>query len=173
MTQEEFNKYTWNKKWPVELLQSPELMSRRKRSHSLKIISLDQENLVAEFQSSSKGKTYKTTLVSCTCKDFAMAHGERPCKHILRLAEELNLFSNENFNSAEDDYTVDNRKYFSPQIDITLGRIIEAIAERENISAVEQTHLFLDEAVSEYLGKNNLTFSIDDFNNCELKQKSS
>ena len=53
MTQEEFNQYTWNKKWPVELLQLPELMSRRKRSHDVNIFSINQERAFGVFLSDS------------------------------------------------------------------------------------------------------------------------
>ena len=98
----------WEMKWPSEILNAPELASCRKRSHSLKILSLDKINAVAEFQaSSSKARTYQTTLGRCTCKDFALGRGEYPCKHILRLAEELKLFKNEHFLSGEKDYTLD------------------------------------------------------------------
>ncbi|MBQ7630757.1 MAG: SWIM zinc finger family protein [Selenomonadaceae bacterium] len=97
----------WEMKWPHEILNAPELATRRKRSHNVKLISIDKINATAEFQSSSKGKTYETTLGHCTCKDFALGHGEHPCKHILRLAEELGLFENEKFLSGERDYTID------------------------------------------------------------------
>jgi len=97
----------WEMKWPSEILNAPELASRRKRSHSLKMLLLDKENTTAEFQSSRNGKIYQTTLGRCTCKDFALGRGEYPCKHILRLAEELGVFKNEYFISGERDYTLD------------------------------------------------------------------
>ncbi len=41
----------------------------------------------------SEGQVYDTTLDSCTCTDFAMNLGQqRPCKHIIRLAMELDLY---------------------------------------------------------------------------------
>ena len=98
MTQEEFNKYTWNKKWPLELLQSPELMSRRKRFHDVNILSINQERAFGVFFSDrDQEQTYTATLTSCTCKDFALGHGKYLCKHIFRLAEEMKLFQTEDF----------------------------------------------------------------------------
>ena len=162
----------WEMKWPSEILNAPGLASRRKRSHNLKILSLDKINAVAEFQASlSKARTYQTTLGHCTCNDFALAHGEWPCKHIFRLAEELRLLKNEKFEIEENDYTVDDRKYFSPKLNIELGRLLEAIAERENVTSSEQVHLFLEEAVCDYLENNNLLFMETENNKYELIKK--
>ncbi|MBQ7732482.1 MAG: SWIM zinc finger family protein [Synergistaceae bacterium] len=101
----------WRAKWPEHILNSPELEKRRKRSHKLKITELDRDKPEAVFQSVNrddriKGHTYTTTLTSCTCQDYAIGHGARPCKHILRLAEELGLFENEHFALNESDYTL-------------------------------------------------------------------
>ena len=146
----------WEMKWPSEILNAPELASRRKRSHNLKLVSINRDNAVAVFQSSTKGKTYATTLENCTCKDFALSHGERPCKHILRLADELKLFQSEHFESGEDDYTLDNRKYFAPYLEIDLGRKIEVIAEREDITFTRQVCRFLEHGIEQYLCENGL-----------------
>lgn len=67
---------------------------------------------MAEFQSgnrytSLKDNVYVTTLTNCTCRDFLLGHGKRPCKHIFRLAEELDLFHSEKFEQNEDDYSFD------------------------------------------------------------------
>ena len=99
------NACRWYMRWPDDLLNSPELATRRKRSHNLKMLSLDRNKGEAVFQSSSEGKTYTATLKECTCKDYALGHGGRPCKHILRIAEELELFRNEHFATYEYDYT--------------------------------------------------------------------
>lgn len=44
----------WHKKWPDEVLNSPELLRRRKRSHRLNLISLDRDVPEAVFLSDSK-----------------------------------------------------------------------------------------------------------------------
>lgn len=104
----EFYAYSWHKRWPDHVLNDPALASRRKRSHNLKIISLDREKIVAVFRSSSKhDEGYVTTLTDCTCRDFALGHRNRPCKHIFRLAEELGVLHNEHFEDCEYDYTFD------------------------------------------------------------------
>ncbi len=97
----------WRAKWPDHVINSPELETRRKRSHNLKIISIDRDKGEAVFESRSILEGYKTNLRSCTCTDFAMAHGARPCKHIFRLAEELGLLQCEEFQAGEHDYTID------------------------------------------------------------------
>lgn len=98
----------WKTKWPESLLNSPELASRRKRSHLVRLLSLDRDKPEAVFGSSTDKNrtTYITTLETCTCRDFEMTRGKIPCKHILRLAGELGLFESENFASGEDDYTL-------------------------------------------------------------------
>ena len=94
MTQEEFNEYIWDKKWSVEVLHSPDLASRRQKSRDVRLISLDRERAIAVFCSErDKSQTYTATLTDCTCMDFVLGHGQRPCKHIFRLAEELGLFT--------------------------------------------------------------------------------
>lgn len=97
---------TWDAKWAKHILNSPELERRRKRSHSTKILSIDRDKGEAIFKSSRNTQTYTTTLKNCTCKDFALGHDAWPCKHILRLAEELGLFKSEHFAPDEDDYTM-------------------------------------------------------------------
>lgn len=109
----------WHMKWPDEILNAPELASRRKRSHNIKIISIDRENATAEIKATHGAQNYITTLGSCTCKDFALNHAEIPCKHILRLAEELGLFQNEYFFSGEYDYTISNSVCKTPEKSIS------------------------------------------------------
>ena len=96
----------WKNRWSETLLNSPELESRRKRSHSTQLFSLDREKPEAIFGASSarNGTKYFTTLETCTCHDFALNHRKIPCKHILRLAGELGLFQSEYFAEDEDDY---------------------------------------------------------------------
>lgn len=84
----------WKTRWPESLLNSSRLESRRKRSRSVHLLSLDREKPEAIFGSSTDKNrtTYITTLETCTCRDFELTHGEIPCKHILRLAGELGFF---------------------------------------------------------------------------------
>ena len=84
--------FVWRTRWAHEVLYSIELTSRRKFSHSVKILSVNQEKTEAICQDPDDTKTYVTTLTSCTCDDYSFGFGIRPCKHIFRLAEELNLF---------------------------------------------------------------------------------
>lgn len=98
----------WKTRWPESVLNSPELTSRRKRSHSVHLLSFDREKHEAIFGSSTDKNrtTYITTLETCTCRDFEITRGEIPCKHILRLAGELGFFQSEYFAPGEDDYTL-------------------------------------------------------------------
>lgn len=98
----------WKTRWPESVLNSPRLASRRKRSHSVHLLSLDREKPEAVFGSSTDKNrtTYITTLETCTCRDFEITRGEIPCKHILRLAGELGFFQSEYFAPGEDDYTL-------------------------------------------------------------------
>ena len=66
----------------------PEQIKRRESAQKIKAsaIQLDTATRSALFYGS--GKTpYSTTLVSCTCRDYALRH--LPCKHIYRLKMEL------------------------------------------------------------------------------------
>ena len=93
-------------KWPASFLNSDAQATRRKRSHSVILSSLDREKARATFTSvTSYGvNTYRTSLDMCTCPDFEERH--MPCKHIFRLADELGLMHCEEFAPNEDDYTM-------------------------------------------------------------------
>lgn len=60
---------------------------RMERSRDVKLISIDHTLENAEFQG-SKSARYVSTLESCSCTDFSR-HPYRPCKHMIRLADEL------------------------------------------------------------------------------------
>lgn len=47
----------------------------------------------------SGGYVYETNLDHCTCPDFAIQGFSQPCKHMLRLAMELNLISSDGMQS--------------------------------------------------------------------------
>lgn len=70
----------------------PEQIARQKRGmeSTCKPISIDREVQTGIF-SGSKGALYKTTLESCTCRDYFLRR--LPCKHIYRLMYELGLFN--------------------------------------------------------------------------------
>ena len=93
-------------RWSSDFLNSPMFEKRRKRSHSVDLLSLDRDKGIATFVSTtSYGQNfYTTSLDMCTCPDFE--NRQLPCKHIFRLAEELGLIHCEHFAPGEDDYTM-------------------------------------------------------------------
>lgn len=108
----------WKTRWAQHILRAPENERRRKRSHLTKLLAIDPYEPLAIFKGSGKA-LYTTHLKACSCVDFGLGHGKRPCKHIYRLAEELGLFQAEKFESEEDDYIMhiheenfDVREYF-------------------------------------------------------------
>lgn len=64
-----------------------EQVKRRQRSIQTNLIRIDKNSLTGIF-GGTRGETYHTTLTSCGCYDFTKRR--RPCKHMYRLAEELN-----------------------------------------------------------------------------------
>ena len=74
--------------WNVEDLTKDGQRDRRDRglSKSCKLLEVNALDQSAEFFG-SKGDVYQTTLTSCTCIDFSFR--VTPCKHIFRLAAEL------------------------------------------------------------------------------------
>lgn len=139
-------------KWSTSFLNSEVLATRRKRSHSVNLISLDREKAVATFMSvtSYGSRFYDTTLDMCTCPDFE--ERQAPCKHIFRLADELGIFKPEEFAPGEDDYTMHFEVSYkqddtSPQeqsIDEDLEKsetIIEAISDTKGNSRISNIFL--------------------------------
>lgn len=57
-------------------------------------LSIDTSTKSGRFVGST-GEIYDTTLCSCTCMDFEFNNETLACKHILRLAMELNLIPND------------------------------------------------------------------------------
>ena len=103
--------FIWRTRWDSEILASVELASRRKSSHTVKIISFDNDKLEAVCaDSDTDTEKYITTLTGCSCDDFSSGFGIRPCKHIFRLAGELNLFQCEH--DMTKDYGEDLRSVF-------------------------------------------------------------
>lgn len=74
--------------WSLDDLTREGQRDRRDRglSKSCKIMKVNAKDQSAEFIG-SKGDIYQTSLTSCTCTDFAFRR--TPCKHIFRLADEL------------------------------------------------------------------------------------
>lgn len=79
--------------WPPEIHQTEYAQKRIKSAQSAKLtpLGIDQENLCGYFQG-SHGR-YETFLDHCPCGDFIRAR--KPCKHIYRLAMELNIIGAE------------------------------------------------------------------------------
>ena len=81
---------------------------RLARAEKTKIISKvsNDDECYATFEGSG-GAVYETTFSECTCKDFALSHGDMPCKHIIRLAldeEVINSLGNTEDQQREADY---------------------------------------------------------------------
>jgi len=72
----------WN--WPETDLR------RAERARSIKVLSIDRVNCSLESIGSS-GEVYKTSLNTCTCRDFTCRR--TVCKHIIRLAMELGILN--------------------------------------------------------------------------------
>ena len=70
--------------WPKDVLFSSASRERlgRAKSENLEVKSIN--NYGVAFIKGSTGNIYKTSLHSCTCKDFE--NNKKPCKHILKLA---------------------------------------------------------------------------------------
>lgn len=70
---------------------------------------IDEETKVATFPG-SEGELYTASFSGCTCTDFRMnLAGERPCKHMIRLAMELGEYPAD---GMETDIDAANAKYY-------------------------------------------------------------
>lgn len=80
----------WDNKWPFETHNCEYAFKRMKSAQSVKLtpVSIDKENASGVFKGSGK-EPYQVTLENCTCGDFHRAH--LPCKHMYRLAAELDI----------------------------------------------------------------------------------
>ena len=88
--------------WPSEIHEEAEQVKRIESSAGIKAtdIALNTDLKTAIITGSA---TYDVSLSSCTCEDFLRRH--LPCKHIYRLANELNLLNDlptPNQNAAKD-----------------------------------------------------------------------
>ena len=90
-------------------------------------ISIDRDNMAGQFQGSS-GR-YETSLEKCTCVDFVRR--KLPCKHMYRLAIELDLFG-EKSNAKSDQYARKVPK--SERNDL----VIKIVGTLENYTEAEQ-----------------------------------
>lgn len=77
--------------WDSSIHSDPEQIKRQKSAVSAKLtpVSIDPTLCSGSFKG-SRASNYLTTLNSCTCVDFVRR--KLPCKHIYRLAHELNQF---------------------------------------------------------------------------------
>lgn len=78
----------------LDYIEIYESVSRMRRALDKKYIprKLNRENQTGEFKGSGH-VPYYTTLVSCTCPDWAISGSDinKPCKHMYRLAHELGV----------------------------------------------------------------------------------
>lgn len=81
-----------------DLITDSRLASARKKE--LTPLKLDRMNMCGIF-ASSDGGMYETTLDECSCADFAIQGYAQPCKHMLRLAMELNKIPSDGMQTDE------------------------------------------------------------------------
>lgn len=79
-----------------ELNSAPSLINRQKSARNLLVVSLDRGQCVGTFVDPEKGIAGRATLAGCDCRDFLFVGKSprksfQPCKHIYRLAMELEL----------------------------------------------------------------------------------
>ncbi len=77
----------WNE-WDNSIHTDPEQIKRQLSAAKADMTPVSLKNDFAVFRGSKKD--YETTLSACTCTDFAIRG--LPCKHMYRLAHELDLF---------------------------------------------------------------------------------
>lgn len=95
----------WNF-WDSAIHENDEQKKRQERARAINYtpISLDAISAKATFRGNETD--YTTTLISCTCMDF-QRHA-RPCKHMYRLAYELNVFYLDDVHELPKGYTILN-----------------------------------------------------------------
>lgn len=65
-------------------------------------LQINRENGIALFAGSG-GKVYETNLDSCSCPDFAIQGFTQPCKHMIRLAMEMNMIPSDGMQTDIED----------------------------------------------------------------------
>lgn len=82
----------FNEEWDSSIHSDPEQIKRQKSAVIARLtpITIDSVSCSGTFKG-SRASFYSTTLNSCTCVDFSRRG--LPCKHIYRLAHELNQFN--------------------------------------------------------------------------------
>ena len=89
------------------------LITESRRASALKKdltpLRIDQTDSAAVFPGSD-GNMYETTLDACSCPDFAIQGFSQPCKHMIRLAMEMNMISSDGMQS---DLEAARGKYYS------------------------------------------------------------
>lgn len=106
--------------------------SRRKKALSGELTPFEKnvDDKVFRF-SGSEGSVYTTTLDECTCPDFAIQGGVKPCKHMIRMAMELGLYPNDGMVS---DPEAASAKYY-------MGVLDRYVHDAPLIKAVETVQL--------------------------------
>ena len=88
-------------KWPSDLHadfnQVKRIVSAQEKKLARSVVSVSKHPARIVIQGSGKDP-YVATLTECTCPDFG--HRHLPCKHIYRLAMELDLLNLPHYNAA-------------------------------------------------------------------------
>lgn len=74
--------------WEPSVHEDPEQIKRQKKAVEASLTPLSITGNTGVFKGSKKD--YHTSLIECQCVDFSRRH--LPCKHMYRLAHELNIF---------------------------------------------------------------------------------
>lgn len=154
--------------WDCSIHSDPEQIRRQKSAITTKLtpVSIDSSTFSGTFKGSSSS-AYLTTLGSCTCVDF-FRRG-LPCKHIYRLAHELNQFNlGESVSSAPTDASAPSVVLNKIEAMELITRILNEdeqkkfgyfcyICKNDNSG-----HMLFDSAFAEKLLSNNLAQEVTD-----------
>lgn len=167
--------------WEDENLhKDAEQLTRQKSATNKKLtpINIDYVGCTGYFKGSSK-KPYTTTLESCTCGDFIRRR--LPCKHIYRLAHELNIFNLGNV-EASNIVTISSNDLIDEVLDKTTGEITDHInlnGAKSQIDKLSFDELVLCEDIFDYLANHKrllisenieLAEKLNEMNLCSLKE---
>lgn len=156
--------------WEDENLhKDAEQLTRQKSATNKKLtpINIDYVGCTGYFKGSSK-KPYTTTLESCTCGDFIRRR--LPCKHIYRLAHELNIFNLGNV-EASNIVTISSTDLIDEVLDKTTGEITDHInlnGAKSEIDKLSFDELVLCEDIFDKLANRGKLLIIEDI---ELAEK--
>ncbi len=146
----------WEKTWDYELHDTEYAFKRMKSAQSAKLtpVSIDKENMSGVFKGSGK-LPYRVTLQSCTCGDFHRSH--RPCKHMYRLATELDAMVIDTESYSNKGYTWEEMADIIEKLsDDAQKKFLEIIRDVKNNEPINK-RVKKDDALSELLTTNIIT----------------